>query len=37
LADLAEVSLSGKTKKAEMIEVISAHLETHATGKKSKK
>jgi hypothetical protein len=34
---VAEVSLSGKTKKADMIEVISAHLETHATGKKSKK
>jgi hypothetical protein len=37
LADEAEVSLSGKTKKADMIEAISAHLEKNATGKKSKK
>jgi hypothetical protein len=37
LADEAEVSLSGKTKKADMVEAISAHLEKNATGKKSKK
>jgi hypothetical protein len=37
LADKAEVSLTGKTKKADMIEAISAHLEQNATGKKSKK
>lgn len=36
-ADEAEVSLTGKTKKADMIEAISAHLEQNATGKKSKK
>jgi hypothetical protein len=37
LANEAEVSLTGKTKKADMIEAISAHLEQNATGKKSKK
>ena len=37
LADEAEVSLTGKTKKADMVEAISAHLEQNATGKKSKK
>lgn len=36
-ADEAEVSLTGKTKKADMVEAISAHLEQNATGKKSKK
>jgi len=35
-ANDAEISLTGKSKKADMIEVISAHLETNATGKKSK-
>jgi hypothetical protein len=37
VADEAEVSLTGKTKKADMVEAISAHLEQNATGKKSKK
>jgi hypothetical protein len=37
LADDAEVPLTGKTKKADMVEAISAHLEQNATGKKSKK
>lgn len=35
--DQIEVSLTGKTKKADMIEAISTYLETNATGKKSKK
>jgi hypothetical protein len=34
---MVEVSLAGKTKKADMVEVITAHLEANATGKKSKK
>jgi hypothetical protein len=37
VANDAEVSLTGKSKKADMIEVITAHLEQNATGKKSKK